>query len=189
MQEIFFVTGRNFLALQVINCHRKKFIVTERNLCHKNLSQEDIPKLPQFLAEIIGSHEVKFFIPPWQRLLMAFWLSLEQEEQEHKTIFGPKHFFGPKFFSDPNFFSDPKFYFGPTFFRPKIFLVPTFFSDPKIFLWPKILFRHKIFSKPIFFGPKFFSRQKNFLTQKNVWTHFFADPKQCLEGENKASEL
>ena len=41
-RKCFFVTGRNFLALQVIDCHRKKFIVTERNLlsrakisCHK----------------------------------------------------------------------------------------------------------------------------------------------------------
>ena len=33
-QEIFagLVTGRNFLALQVINCHRKKFLVTKKKL-------------------------------------------------------------------------------------------------------------------------------------------------------------
>ena len=32
MQENFLVTGRDILALQVINCRRKKFLVTERNL-------------------------------------------------------------------------------------------------------------------------------------------------------------
>ena len=59
-RKYFLVGGRNILALQVIKCHKKKFIVTERNLysrsrveisCHKKkflvsernfLSQQEI---------------------------------------------------------------------------------------------------------------------------------------------------
>ena len=37
-RKYFLVTGRNTLALQLINCHRKKIIVPERNL----LSRADI---------------------------------------------------------------------------------------------------------------------------------------------------
>ena len=50
-RKYFLVTGRNFLALQVINCHRKKIISIGRNLlsraeisCHRKnfLSQEEL---------------------------------------------------------------------------------------------------------------------------------------------------
>ena len=72
------VTGRNFLSQKETSCHRNKFHATVKKI----LSQEEIPKLPLFwtsfvasdsrcfgkkiLAESIGSHEVKWFIPPWK---------------------------------------------------------------------------------------------------------------------------
>ena len=54
--------------------------------------------------------------------------------------------------------------------------------DPKNFSDPCFV--------PTFFpDPNFISGQNFFLTQNNFWTHFFSDPKRCLEGENKASEV
>ena len=78
----FLVRGRNVLSQKEISCHRKRLLVTGTNFmpqlkisCHRekypnyryfrrHLSRLT-PAVPgEILAESIGSHEVKYFIPP-----------------------------------------------------------------------------------------------------------------------------
>ena len=87
--EKFLVTGRNFLPQEAISCQRQKCPITINNFlaldiiyCHrKKLFFPNYPYferscrvwLPlfraKFLAESIGSHEVKYFIPPcWDKI-------------------------------------------------------------------------------------------------------------------------
>ena len=133
------------------------------------------------------------------RLLRACWLSLggygsksqEEQEQQQQKNFSPKFLFRPKIFLDPIFFLDQKFFLDTKiFFRPKIFFrTQIFFPDQNFFFRPKF-FPTKIFSDQNFFWTYIFFRSKIFFRPNIIFALiFFSDPKQCFEGENKASEL
>ena len=76
----FLVTGRNFLSEAEMSYHKKKFLAFRRNFLSKKETFSPNYRyferscriwLPlfraKFSAESIGSHEVKYFIPPWSR--------------------------------------------------------------------------------------------------------------------------
>ena len=81
----FLVTGRNFLSEPEMSCHRKKFLCIRRNFLLQKESSFCRKEFPatvttilnafchvwlllfraKFLAESIGIHKAKYFIPPW----------------------------------------------------------------------------------------------------------------------------
>ena len=77
------VTGRNFLSQKKTSCQRNKFhaIIFNYHVKGRNTQITAILDvfcrvlLPlfraKFLAESIGSHEVKYFIPPWKELTLT----------------------------------------------------------------------------------------------------------------------
>ena len=91
-------------------------------------------------------------------------MSQEEREQQQKIL-------------DLKFFQTQNFFWAQIFFTLKIFFGSNIFFRPKIFSNPKF-FQSQIFLDLIFFSDQIF-----FLTHNN------SDPKRCLEGENKASEL
>ena len=69
MQELFSCQRKNILALQVINCHKKKCIVTERNLYSRSRAEISCCRKKflitgrHFLAmQVINCHRKKFIV-------------------------------------------------------------------------------------------------------------------------------
>ena len=79
------VTGRNFLSQKETSCHRNEFHATVKKnfVTGRNIQITAILDvfcrvwLPlfwaKFLAESIGSHEVKYFIPPCRGVSSSSW--------------------------------------------------------------------------------------------------------------------
>ena len=70
-----------FFSEAEMSCHRKKFLVTGRNTQITAIldvfCRVWLPLFrAKFLAESIGSHEVKYFIPPWAQLKLELNFTL-----------------------------------------------------------------------------------------------------------------
>ena len=61
-RKYFLVRGRNILALQVINCPRKKFLVTERSLYSRSRAEISCQRRNFLLQEEISRHRKKCLV-------------------------------------------------------------------------------------------------------------------------------